>query len=218
MGKKIYIIGAILVWILGIRFADAATDAVACTMEYAPVCATVQVQCIMAPCNPVEQTFSNSCMARAAGATVVSTGECAPLVGGDSDEHGCKASAGYSWDATMKQCVRPWEQKKMTPRQALQSYDWSLVSLNDKNITQSGTLSFTRHTFHAKLCNTLNGKYVALMDRLFTRQVMSTMMYCEGDIMTVESLMSERGLSFMVGSDTLTITTRKWDTIVWQKP
>ena len=148
-------------------------------------------------------------MARAAGATIISTGECTPLVGGDSDEHGCKASAGYSWDASMKQCVRPWEQKKMTPRQALQAHDWSLASLNNKNITQSGTLSFTRNTFHAKLCNSMSGKYVALKDRLYTRQVMSTMMYCEGDIMMVESLMSERGLSFMVGSDTLTITTRK---------
>jgi len=34
-----------------------------CTMEYAPVCAQVQVQCIKAPCNPILQTFWNSCMA-----------------------------------------------------------------------------------------------------------------------------------------------------------
>lgn len=34
-----------------------------CTMEYAPVCAQVQVQCIKAPCNPMLQTFSNTCMA-----------------------------------------------------------------------------------------------------------------------------------------------------------
>ena len=34
-----------------------------CTMEYAPVCAEVQVQCIKAPCEPVTQTFSNRCMA-----------------------------------------------------------------------------------------------------------------------------------------------------------
>lgn len=209
MIKKLFLIAGILSVFSGVHSASAATDTIACTMEYAPVCASVQVQCIMAPCNPVEQTFSNSCMARAAGATIVSTGECAPLVGGDSDAHGCKASAGYSWDATAGQCVRPWEQTKMTPRQALRAHDWSLVSLNNKNITQSGTLSFTRNTFQAKLCNTMNGKYVALMDHLFTRQIMSTMMYCEGNIMTVENLMSERGLSFMVGSDTLTITTRK---------
>jgi hypothetical protein len=36
---------------------------VACPAVYSPVCAEVVVQCIKAPCNPVRQTFSNSCMA-----------------------------------------------------------------------------------------------------------------------------------------------------------
>ncbi len=47
-----------------------------CTMEYAPVCGSVQVQCITAPCNPIRQTFSNSCMARSANATNVTSGAC----------------------------------------------------------------------------------------------------------------------------------------------
>jgi|GEM_PF-928413 len=34
-----------------------------CAQVYDPVCATVNVQCIKAPCNPVQQTFSNPCMA-----------------------------------------------------------------------------------------------------------------------------------------------------------
>lgn len=34
-----------------------------CIQIYKPVCATVQIQCIKAPCNPVQQTFSNSCFA-----------------------------------------------------------------------------------------------------------------------------------------------------------
>jgi len=34
-----------------------------CTMEYAPVCAEVQVQCVKAPCYPIKQTFSNTCSA-----------------------------------------------------------------------------------------------------------------------------------------------------------
>ncbi|MDD3793689.1 MAG: hypothetical protein PHI37_02670 [Candidatus Gracilibacteria bacterium] len=34
-----------------------------CTMQYAPVCAEVQVQCIKAPCFPIQETFGNSCMA-----------------------------------------------------------------------------------------------------------------------------------------------------------
>jgi len=34
-----------------------------CMELYQPVCATVSVQCIKAPCPPIEQTFSNSCNA-----------------------------------------------------------------------------------------------------------------------------------------------------------
>jgi hypothetical protein len=32
------------------------------------------------------------------------------LVGGDSDEHGCKGSAGYSWCESKKKCLRVWEE------------------------------------------------------------------------------------------------------------
>jgi len=34
---------------------------IACTMEYAPVCAKVEIQCITTPCDPIEQTFWNRC-------------------------------------------------------------------------------------------------------------------------------------------------------------
>lgn len=84
-------------------------------MEYAPVCGSVQVQCIKAPCEPVKQTFSNSCMAKASGATDIQSGECKlanlppVVVGGDQDVHGCKGSAGYSWNPIAKKCLRPWE-------------------------------------------------------------------------------------------------------------
>lgn len=33
------------------------------------------------------------------------------LVGGDQDEHGCKASAGYSWCEIKEKCLRTWEEK-----------------------------------------------------------------------------------------------------------
>jgi len=36
-----------------------------CTADYTPVCASVAVQCIKAPCPPIEQTFSNKCMMNA---------------------------------------------------------------------------------------------------------------------------------------------------------
>lgn len=35
----------------------------ACIEIYRPVCATVNVQCITAPCDPVQETYSNSCKA-----------------------------------------------------------------------------------------------------------------------------------------------------------
>lgn len=40
-------------------------ESTACTMEYAPVCASVAVQCIKAPCPAIEQTFGNECMMNA---------------------------------------------------------------------------------------------------------------------------------------------------------
>lgn len=51
----------------------------ACIEIYAPVCASVQIQCITTPCEPIEKTFSNSCFA-CSGYSVDSyvEGECAP--------------------------------------------------------------------------------------------------------------------------------------------
>lgn len=50
----------------------------ACTMEYAPVCGLVQIECITTPCNPVPETFGNGCTACAAGNVLSYTpGACA---------------------------------------------------------------------------------------------------------------------------------------------
>ena len=34
------------------------------------------------------------------------------MPGGDADQHGCRASAGYSWCARTGKCERPWELAK----------------------------------------------------------------------------------------------------------
>ena len=47
-----------------------------CDDEYAPVCARVSVQCIQAPCDPIEQTFANVCEAETVGAEIAYQGEC----------------------------------------------------------------------------------------------------------------------------------------------
>ncbi|WP_290970267.1 hypothetical protein [Flavobacterium sp.] len=36
------------------------------------------------------------------------------IVGGDSDSHGCKASAGYTWSTLKKECVRIFEGTKLS--------------------------------------------------------------------------------------------------------
>lgn len=38
-------------------------EADVCIELYEPVCATVNIQCIKAPCDPIKETFSNSCIA-----------------------------------------------------------------------------------------------------------------------------------------------------------
>ena len=40
-------------------------ETIYCPQIYDPVCAEVQVYCIKAPCEPIQKTFSNECMARA---------------------------------------------------------------------------------------------------------------------------------------------------------
>lgn len=60
-----------------IKCSPESKQAEVCTMIYAPVCASVEVQCITTPCNPVPQTFGNSCSACAqANVTSYTEGEC----------------------------------------------------------------------------------------------------------------------------------------------
>jgi len=47
-----------------------------CTTEYVPVCGEVEVQCVQAPCDPVQQTFGNKCELEKAGAKFVHEGVC----------------------------------------------------------------------------------------------------------------------------------------------
>merc|ERR1719329_495059 len=49
----------------------------------------------------------------AASASAVTAETRGPL-GGDSDAHGCTASAGYRWCASMSECIRPWEHQMMS--------------------------------------------------------------------------------------------------------
>lgn len=57
--KNIFKIILWIAWIIVTSSTFAETKM--CTMDYNPVCAKVQVQCIKAPCNPVYETFGNKC-------------------------------------------------------------------------------------------------------------------------------------------------------------
>lgn len=275
----------------GLAIANAANEPVACTMQYAPVCGSIQVQCIRAPCNPVRQTFGNACMAGAAWATNITEGECGPIVGGDSDAHGCKASAGYSWDADFGKCVRPWETRSfvltiapntvacvgMNPMECLRVriagarnwtnwYDsisgfmfeagysyrlrvksspveslitdnfnreyalakviqkiplmgtsWTIESLNGKATISPATLSFTRNTIQAKVCNSMFGSYTLSGNTIKAPNLASTMMYCEwGDLMAIENTMNLDNAKWGIRDGKLTLTTENNDVTVWK--
>jgi len=48
----------------------------ACTREYRPVCGNIPVQCIQAPCPPVQETFSNRCVMETQEGSFLYEGEC----------------------------------------------------------------------------------------------------------------------------------------------
>lgn len=38
-------------------------DPTMCTMQYEPVCGEMAVQCVTTPCEPIQQTYGNACVA-----------------------------------------------------------------------------------------------------------------------------------------------------------
>ena len=89
-------------------------QAQACTREYAPVCGQIAGQ--------LPQTFPNRCTLDNAKARLIAQGECPhtampptqPMPGSDSDAKGCIASAGYTWNAELASCIRPWMTSAIT--------------------------------------------------------------------------------------------------------
>jgi hypothetical protein len=88
--------------------ASASSFAQMCTREYAPVCGQVAG-------SATPQTFSNRCELNNAQASFLYEGTCGATpqepprpVGGDMDQHGCRPSAGYQWNAELRSCIRPW--------------------------------------------------------------------------------------------------------------
>jgi hypothetical protein len=72
-----------------------------CTREYHPVCGKVQVQCVTAPCPPIDTTFPNRCVAENAGATDIREGAC---IDEDINPEGACLSFDGKWLPEYQEC------------------------------------------------------------------------------------------------------------------
>ncbi|MBC7503661.1 META domain-containing protein [Candidatus Gracilibacteria bacterium] len=65
---------------------------------------------------------------------------------------------------------------------------WTLSQFNDMSITNSNhTLVFERDRVSAKFCNNMSGSYSLSGNTIMAPMMTSTMMYCEGQPMTLEN-------------------------------
>jgi peptidoglycan hydrolase-like protein with peptidoglycan-binding domain len=81
--------------------AEIRVGGMACTKEYKPVCGGKQVVCITAPCDPIPQTYGNSCMMEADGAKFLYEGQCQTTVYDPAKDPRCK-----SWNDGCNVCSR----------------------------------------------------------------------------------------------------------------
>ncbi|OUS30865.1 hypothetical protein A9Q99_04975 [Gammaproteobacteria bacterium 45_16_T64] len=56
-------------------------DGQACTAQYAPQCGLKQITCVTTPCQPIYQTYSNSCKLELDNAELAFEGECGDIEG-----------------------------------------------------------------------------------------------------------------------------------------
>ena len=71
------------------------------------------------------------------------------IVGNDSDEHGCKASAGFSWSAMEKECIRVFELKMQLTngdKTKIAGLIFSEDNLKAEIITSEGTFLLEKYT------------------------------------------------------------------------
>ena len=69
-------------------------------------------------CN-TKQTGNNPVVSEKDSSTVAAD---APKTGADKDEHGCMASAGYTWSVLKNECIRSFDQIKLMPQDTSGTY------------------------------------------------------------------------------------------------
>ena len=100
---------------------------------------------------------------------------------------------------------------------------WTLMQFNTTKIENPNyTLTFEKTTLSAKLCNNIFGSYTLSVNTIVAPAIVSTMMYCQGQAMTLENALqldgatySLQALRLMEGATgptmQLIITTKKGD-------
>jgi len=94
-------------------------EEVYCTMDYTPVCAELQIECVTTPCNPIQKTFGNECeLGKDSNATKLYDGAC-KIEGGPAVPlnctswfdgcNTCGAENGELTACTMMACETPTE-------------------------------------------------------------------------------------------------------------
>lgn len=109
--KKIFFLFTALVGIFSLSLNVAKAETVMCTMEYSPVCG----QPPMASCPsgmscaqvmPAPKVYSNKCVMRADGATLVNEGLCRTVDVYQKDVHGCAINQGFIWSENLGKCIQ----------------------------------------------------------------------------------------------------------------
>jgi hypothetical protein len=57
----------------------------------------------------VSALLMGSCNSSVSNSNSVAVTDSSHIVGNDTDAHGCKGSAGYTWSVIKNECIRPWE-------------------------------------------------------------------------------------------------------------
>ncbi|MDA1197389.1 MAG: hypothetical protein O2779_05525 [Nanoarchaeota archaeon] len=74
--KKIVFTIIILLLVGCTNNVDTNQDNSICDQEYKPVCGKINIQCITTPCNQVEETFANECIANQRKAFDIKESDC----------------------------------------------------------------------------------------------------------------------------------------------
>ena len=137
-----------------------------------------------------------------------------PVVGGDSDAHGCKGSAGYSYSDVYKKCVRSWE----VASQTLSGTTWKSLTV-DKKIFTKGTLTFSGNTIGAKLCNSIGVNYTTSNGKISAPALFSTRMFCADKSGEAEDKFQLDGAKYIISENgkTLVIKTAAGNIFKWRK-